>query len=207
MIKDYNNMPLSKYYEIRDIISSDMEDIDIQANLIAIINDMDVNEVLDLPLNKYENLVESLAFLMETPKPEKLRTKQFVINGNKYRLIDSTTKMTAGQYIDYQSYIKNEMGFEYIISCFLIPVGKKYGEYDVTDVIKDILDLDIQSCYNVCFFFQKKYLKSIRDSLIYSDLQILMAMRKAPKEKRKELKKVRKMIHQKISEINGIGNI
>lgn len=205
-ITGYSNMPLKSFYKIREIIESDMEDIDIQANLIAIINDMDIEDVYNLPISKYEDLVDSISFLMEVPKPSNLRLRQFVINGHKYKLIDDVEKMTTGQYIDYQSYLKNEMGYEYIITCFLIPEGKKYGEYNVGDVIKDVMELDIQSCLNVCFFFQKKWLKSIKDSLIYSDLMILRSMRKAPKEKRMELKTVRKQIHQKISEINGIGN-
>lgn len=206
---DYRNIQLRKYYELKKVIESDMDDIDMQVNIIALLNDMEVNDVYNLPLDDYAEKVGEIMFLSEPPKPRriKIRTSEIKINGKKYTLLTKPEKMTAGQYIDYQTCLKNKLGFEYILSCLLIPDGKKYGEYDYDGLVNDILDLDIQSCIDICFFFRKRLLSSIRDSLIYSDLEIRRAMRKAPKEKRMELRKEREKIHHKISEINGIGSI
>lgn len=209
MIKSYSEMSLKDYYELRKIFDEDLEDIDLQIKVIAFINDMEENEVLNLPLDKYAKMVESIEFLTELPKPKnKVKTHSFNINGHKYRLMTDVSKMTAGQFIDYQTYLNNGLNYEYIMSCLFIPTSAKvYGDgYDVADVINDILCLDIQTCIDVCFFFQKKYLTSIKHSLIYSALTITRILRKVPKEKKEELMNLRKQIFQKVSEINGIGN-
>lgn len=206
MIDSYSTLPLGKYYELKKVIETDGEPLDMQVSMLAIINDMTEDDILNLPLDRYAELVSSLDFLMEEPKAKNLRSRKFNINGHRYELMKSVDRMTAGQYIDYQSYQDSGLGFEYILSTLLIPVGKNYGEYDSADVIGDILELDVQSCMDVCFFFHRKWVISILASLISSDLKIRRVMRKAPKEKQEELKQVRKMIREQISSISGIGS-
>ena len=201
MINNYNQLPLNKYYEIMDVLKEDMN-IDSQVKILSIITNMTENEIINLRLSKYEELLDSINFLYEPLKPKKHIPRKMVINGNDYILLKSVDKMTAGQYIDIQSYYNNNLGYEYILSALVVPEGKKYGEgYDVQDVVNDILELDVQTCIDVCFFFRKKLLNSIRTTLIYLGWMIKKV--KIP-QKKQELMEVRKILMDKVLELSGI---
>lgn len=201
MINNYNQLSLNKYYEIMDVLKEDM-DIDSQVKILSIITNMTENEIINLRLSKYEELLDSINFLYEPLKPKKHIPRKMVINGNNYILLKSVDKMTAGQYIDIQSYYNNNLGYEYILSALVVPEGKKYGEgYDVQDVVNDILELDVQTCIDVCFFFRKKLLNSIRTTLIYLGWMIKKV--KIP-QKKQELMEVRKILMDKVLELSGI---
>ena len=63
MIDSYKKLTLDKWQELRAIDYMSMEDIDIQVNMIAILNDMDENEVLDLTIPEYKKLAQGTEFL------------------------------------------------------------------------------------------------------------------------------------------------
>ena len=157
MIKSYSEMSIEKYYELRDNMSEELEPLDFQVRMISILSDMSEDDVLNLPLDKYAEYVVDMAFIDELPKPRNMFSSTLKINGVKYKLLKDVNNMTAGQYIDFQSYLDNKLGVEYILSTILIPEGKSYGEYDVAPVIEDIRKyLDIQTAVSIRFFFHKK---------------------------------------------------
>lgn len=202
MITNYNNLPLKKWYQIKDVLEGDY-DIDQQIKVLSIITDIPEDDLFNMKLDRYEKQLEALNFLTEPVKPKSSIPNKILINGKKYRIMKNVDKMTAGQYIDIQTYYKENLGYEYILSTLVIPEGcKRYCEgYDIDDVIKDIMEIDIQTAIDVCFFFRKKLLNSIRTTLIYLDWMIKMI--KIP-QKKEELMKIHKMLKTKLSQLNGI---
>lgn len=206
MIKSYSEMSIEKYYELRDNMSEELEPLDFQVRMISILSDMSEDDVLNLPLDKYAECVVDMAFIDELPKPRNMFSSTLKINGVKYKLLKDVNSMTAGQYIDFQSYLDNKLGVEYILSTILIPEGKKYGEYDVAPVIEDIRKyLDIQTAVSIRFFFQKKLLNTIKRFLICLDW--MMRNKKLPQEQQEQMRMVRKEIRQMLSSLNGSGSI
>lgn len=206
MIKSYSEMSIEKYYELRDNMSEELEPLDFQVRLISILSDMDEDDVLNLPLDKYAEYVADLDFIYELPKPRNMFSSTIKINGVKYKLLKDVSKMTAGQYIDFQSYLDNELGVEYTLSTILIPEGKSYGDYDVMPVIEDIRKcLDIQTAISIRFFFHKKLLNTIKRFLICLDL--MMRNRRMPREKQEQMREARKGIRRMLSSLNGSGSI
>lgn len=204
MIDSYNKLSLKKYNQIMEILKSDEDELDIQVKVLSVLTDIDEEELYNMKLDKYHTYVEGMSFLYEPVKPQKKHfPKTITINGKQYQFLKKIEDMTAGQYIDIQSYYKENLGYEYIMSTLVIPVGyKKYSEgYLIADVIKDIQEIDIQTAIDVCFFFQKKLLNSIRNTLIYLDW--MMKGIKIP-QKKQEIQKIRTMLEQKISSLNGI---
>ena len=59
MIDSYRKLSIAKYDEIKKIMEKDIDDIDKQVELIAYLADMDIDKVYNLPLTKYEELVEN----------------------------------------------------------------------------------------------------------------------------------------------------
>ena len=157
MITNYNNLPLKKWYQIKDVLEGDY-DIDQQIKVLSIITDIPEDDLFNMKLDRYEKQLEALTFLTEPVKPKSSIPNKILINGKRYRIMKNVDKMTAGQYIDIQTYYKENLGYEYILSTLVIPEDcKRYCEgYEIDDVIKDIMEIDIQTAIDVCFFFSEK---------------------------------------------------
>lgn len=183
MITSYKELTISKYKELRKILDEPRGELDLQANVIAVLCDMSVEDVYALPLTKYEDLVRKTAFIINKPQlngriPDKVKIGEMVCEFTK-----NTNKLTAGQYIDYQTYVskpEKEQDIAAILSCFLVPKGMKYCDgYDVVEIISWLNEhMSMYDALNVCFFFRKKSLKSIKRSLIYLESMMRVMRRK-----------------------------
>lgn len=187
MIKSYSELPVDRYLEIRDLINEECEPLDLQVKLVSILDGRSEEDVLNMNINKYHSLVQQSGFLMEPPKAAKTIPNKLVINGKKYQLQKDVSKFTTAQYIDYQTMTAREDRekiLPYILSCFIVPEGKRYNDgYDIAEVIKDIgAHLSVQDAINVCFFFQQKYLRLLDDTLIYLGWKTKRMMRKTKDE-------------------------
>lgn len=192
MIDSYSNLSVGKYIEIRELLKQDLEELDLQAEILGVLNDMSVEDIMRLPLPKYSEYVRMSAFLTEKPKPKADCPKKITLNERKYYVVRKAEDLTAAQYIDYQNYMKMDdpdSKLAEILSIFIIPEGKKYGEdYDIAEVVKDIKEyLPIIVGFNICFFFRKKQAESIERTLTYLGLTMRIMKRKAPTPEQKEM--------------------
>lgn len=181
-------MPLGKYIEIKNILLDGTAWTEQQPRLIAIINDMTEDEVLNLKLHKYQELTSTLDFLKTPPVPSKCPRK-IVLNNKSYYVERDSHDLSAAQFLDYQNYMSlgDDSVFPNVLSIFIIPEGKNYGEYDVMEVIEDIENyLTVDVALGIFGFFHKAFLKYIRRTLLCSETLMVM-MRK--KEQTEEMKK------------------
>lgn len=189
MIDNYNKLTIGKYLEVKELLSEDMDALEQQASLIAVLNDMDAEDVLDLPLGTYNKLLQSLGFLMELPKPRQAPPTKYKIDGIEYDVMLNIQDMTIAQYIDYQTFLKD--GDKYIVellSVFIIPRGHKYNDgYDIADVQKKIREkLSIIDAVTLSAFFLSISQALISSTVRYSIKRMKRLMRK---EKNLEMKK------------------
>ena len=200
----YYDLTIDKYLQIRQIlIEHTGEDIEIQAELLAVLNECTVDDLLDLPLSEYKKKVRDIAFLSEPLDPKPQCPKSVTIDGEEYDVIRDVKKFTAGEYIDYETLIKSENFYEVIpniLACFIVPKGKNYGrDYDIMEVAEKIKNnLSIGFAMDVCFFFQMRSIRSINRMLDYLVLTTKIQMRKASN---RETKMKLKMAAQKIQEL------
>lgn len=209
MITNYKQLTINKYQEIRQILKDDGGELNIQARIVAMLNDMDLDTVLNLSLTKYNELVRGSAFLMEKPKLDGRIPSKLNINGRECVVTKNVSKLTTGQYIDYQSYIAADDQEKYlanVLACFIIPRGHSYGDGYDTDEIAQWLgeNLSIQDAMNICFFFRKKYLESINLTLTCLELTMKRLKRKMKSqeavEKMEELTKLMKQYRTLLQE-------
>lgn len=189
MIDNYSKLTIGKYLEVKEILSEDMDALEQQASLIAVLNDMETEDVLDLPLGTYNKLLQSLGFLMELPKPRQAPPTKYKIDGIEYDVMLNIQDMTIAQYIDYQTFLKE--GDKYIVellSVFIIPRGHKYSDgYDIADVQKKIREkLSIIDAVTLSAFFLSLSQALISSTVRYSIKRMKRLMRK---EKNLEMKK------------------
>lgn len=185
MIDNYKQLSLKKWQELRAIDVLSMEEIDIQVSIIAILNDMDEEEVLDLPIPEYKKLVQGTEFLTKQPSIHKGLPRKFKINGNEYTLLKDVRDMTAGQYIDYQTYLSFNDIEKYIgdiLTCFIIPTGKKYGSYDTEKVKADIMQLSVEEALSISNFFMKRSRTLTKAMLISLEWKMKRMMKKTKDE-------------------------
>lgn len=207
MITSYKDLTIGKFQELRAIDAT--EPIDAQVAMISILADMDENVILDLPLNEYTKMVNGLDFLSKEPVITNKLPKSIKIKGNEYSVLKKVEDMTAGQFIDYQNYLADlENNLDFILSCFLIPKGKKYSNgYDVAEVAADIKEhLPIETALSMSAFFLKKWQSSTYAMLTYLDWKMKRTLKKMPTEEKEKIEKVRKEIHLLKSFLrNGVG--
>ena len=208
MIDSYRKLSIAKYDEIKKIMEKDIDDIDKQVELIACLADMDIDKVYSLPLTKYEELVEKISFLLELPKPKNNLPNKLSIGDRNYRIMKNVEKMTTGQYIDLQTYMKNDMGIAYILTTIIIPEGCEYndGKYNIDDLQKDIYNnLNIEDAISIAFFLHRKLQITIEGILHFLDWKMKKMEKKMPQEQKTKMKEVREML--KGLETSGLGNI
>ena len=208
MIDSYRKLSIAKYDEIKKIMEKDIDDIDKQVELIACLADMDIDKVYNFPLTKYEELVEKASFLLELPKPKNNLPNKLSIGDRNYRIMKNVEKMTAGQYIDLQTYMKNDMGIAYILTTIIIPEGCEYndGKYNIDDLQKDIYNnFNIEDAISIAFFLRRQLQIIIEGTLHFLDWKLKKMEKKMPQEQKTKMKEVREML--KGLETSGLGNI
>ena len=62
----------------------------------------------------------------------------------------------------YPGKSKDIENYPQIMACFMVPKGKKYGEYDIDDVVKELNEyFSIVDAETIMFFFAESYQKLI----------------------------------------------
>lgn len=188
MIDSYRELPIGKYLEICEIARDENVDpLTEQVKIISILTDESEEDILRLPIAEYKDMSRRLTFLSKAYDGETRIAKSYRIGGMELIPEKDLSKITTAQFIDFQTFSKEgERYYVEVLSTLMIPKGKKYNEgYDIADVHKAIRDnLSVADVLSLSAFFLEKWLRSIKDSAIFSISEI----RKMPdKEKQKEM--------------------
>lgn len=174
MIDSYDKLTISKYRQLMNLEKGE-DDTAYGINILSVLSDYTEDELLEMPMDEFEKLMSKTSFLYK--EVEKLDWKHLgktiTINGKKYNIIKDARKMTAGQYIDYKTYMKQVDKFleiiPYLLTVFVIPEGCKYNDgYDVEDLAKELdNNLDIRTAICISDFFQHQSTLSMLASVRY----------------------------------------
>ena len=194
IIDNYRDLPIGLYLEICDIDRrEDLEDINKQVSIISVLTGMAEEDIYNLPLEEYRQLAAKSQYLRHPYEGEVLTAKNYIVDKFTLVPVEDYRKITTAQYIDFQTFAKDaERNIVEILSCMLIPKGKKYNQdYDVIEVQKALREhLCVADALSLLAFFFVQYRQSIKDSLTYSRE---MAMRlRDPEKKRRMLREIQK---------------
>ena len=194
IIDNYRDLPIGLYLEICDIDRrEDLEDINKQVSIISVLTGMAEEDIYNLPLEEYRQLAAKSQYLRHPYEGEVLTAKNYIVGKFTLVPIEDYRKITTAQYIDFQTFAKDaERNIVEILSCMLIPKGKKYNQdYDVIEVQNALREhLCVADALSLLAFFFVQYRQSIKDSLTYSRE---MAMRlRDPEKKRRMLREIQK---------------
>lgn len=210
--KSWNDITIEIYDKIRAIstdINDDVQALDANVQLLSILCDVTEDEIGDLPIQEFANLVAQTEFLKNMPK---YTIEQYyeIGKGRVFEVQMNLQKLTTAQFIDFQTLIKDqEKNTAKIMACFLLPKGKKYGEdYDVGEVADYLYkNMRMATARSVMFFFVLQYQalsKVILDSSI-KDIKKTMRKEKDITKKEKLMETINQMTQLKDLIKNGVG--
>lgn len=201
MIDCYEKLTIGVYDELQEIYESNMSDYEKNVEIVALFNDMDVADVEDLSLTTFNTLLQSTAFLYEMPKKKIVATK-YILGGTEFDVVLDMQSLTVSQYLDYQEFVKNpDKNRVELLSVFLVPMGKKYGDYNMQEVHKLIRDnLSIIDAIALTDFFLL-----LSQSLMKVTLRSLKRRLKRMKRKMKSQEEIQKM-EEVIAHLETVGD-
>lgn len=189
--KSWNDISINTFNKLKEIkINSNdsIELLDSNIALLSILCDVDEDTIADLTTSEFSTLLSQTTFLSTLPKVKIQDT--YTINGNKYEVFLTLKDMSVAQYIDFQTFYKDQdKYYKELLACFLIPKGKKYGEdYDIQKVIDDIGNhLSIVDANSILFFFVLLFQSLTKATLTYSIRQMKKARKKMNKEEQEKI--------------------
>ena len=210
--KSWKEITIKVFDKIKEIkIENDYSQekmLDKNVELLSVLCDCTEEDIINLPLTQFNELLKQTEFLKELPKVN--MNDAYTINGTVYEVHRNLRDMKTSQYIDFQSLSKEkEKNFANILACFLIPKGKSYGEgYDVINVAEDIYNyFNIVDARSIMFFFTLQFHTLTRVMLTYS---IKKMKRATKKSKSKEMEAKIKELETNLTQVkdllkNGIG--
>ena len=208
IIQSYRELPLGDYQDILALCKDEsLEELDRQVKILSILTKVDEDTLLNLPIQEFKVLTSRMGFL-EKDLPTKVTRLEKSYKIGKFELVPVTDmrKVITAQYIDFQSF--HQAGFEdhfvEILSCLLVPKGKKYNQdYDIIEVQDAIRrNLNVHDAASLYAFFIFSCRESIKDMLTFS-LQETQKIK--DKEKREKIQgQIKDQIHLLVT--NGGGS-
>jgi hypothetical protein len=204
IIDNYRDLPIGMYLEICEIDRrTDIEELHKQVQILALLTGATEEDIYNLPLEEYQSLAAKSQFLMHEYDGEILIAKRYAIEGWILEPVQDYRKITAAQYIDFQSFAREgEKRIVEIISTMLVPKGKKYNQdYDVIEVQNALRkNLSVADALTLFAFFFVGYNQLIKDSLISCKKEAMKL--RDPEKKKRILREIQK---QEVLLSNGIG--
>lgn len=166
MVNDWTEITIGQFNELQQILSADIPEDYRTLNCISLLTNESTEFIGSLPLTKFQILCNQLNFITLTIPKVKHKTL-YIINGRKYNLRCDVSQISTAQYIDYQSYIK-ENDIIKLLSLWLIPEGHSYNDgYDIQRVMMDCNDMLFIDANAVGFFLRLQlaaYILILKDS-------------------------------------------
>ena len=208
--KSWDTLPIGKYEEIKEIIRSGSEDMDIE--ILAVLCGCDVNEILNSPVSDVMALRTQAQFLNTKLKVrDRLRFSSIKIDGVKYNVHTNFKDITTAQYIDFQTFYKDyEKNYCNVLATFIIPDGHKYNDgYDALETAELFREkLSVEVAENACFFFASRSERSLRKELLSLILTMVKTMmRTKGKKEREALLKGIISLRKQRDDITGLGTL
>lgn len=214
MITAYEQMPITTYGKILDIIQDNSRDsIDKEVAMISILANKTTEEIENMPLVELRGLTSQLGFLTEKAEAVEVR-KEYKVGD--YILIPEKkiSKIKAGQFISFQEFAKvyrdnnNDVNvIPLLLSCFLIPKGKKFAEgYDVEDVQEAIAEhLSVVDALALTAFFLASIKQSQATILHYLEWRLKLTRVKTEEQKMAKKWQIARLQALRRSLLNGGG--
>lgn len=203
MINDYKKLPIGKWMEIRDIQRDEAIDDNYTKTvaMLSVLSDIAEEDLYDKKLEDFSRMTGEMSFLLKEV-PQVPVCDKYKMGGYELVLVNSLRDLTASQFIDYQTFVKDtDRYIVELLSIFLVPKGKKYcKDYDIADVQKAIREnMSIADAMSVSAFFLDLF------KVLYKSMRIYLT--KTLKKMKKKMKaEEATQIEQALQNLENVGD-
>ena len=154
-------LTIEKHKQIQKLLKdNNIEDMQaVQAELLAIYADTDVDTIMSYPLTKYHKLLEKFYadYFTDFSKAEPAIKDKYTAGDMVLVPMLDFTQITVAQMMDFSVLSTDPVeNIEKLLAIFLIPKGKKYNDgYDLLEVQKAILKMSFNELSPLLAFFLK----------------------------------------------------
>lgn len=176
MIANYQDLTLGAFLRLY-AIPDDMEPLDRQVAILAVLSDCTEDEILALPLAEYTSRVRLSRFL-DKEMPQRLPQRSYKCGPFTLEPVRDFKKITTAQFVDFKTFTDQAGGDESrlseltpaMLSCMLTPQGRDYCDgYDPVEVQAAIRDhLRADDALALSAFFLSRWIRSSAHILTYS---------------------------------------
>ena len=188
MIQDFEHLTLGAMLRL-SAIPTDIEPLDRQVAILAVLSGCTEDEILALPLNIYSARVAASTFL-DAPLPQRIPQRSYRCGDFTLEPVRDFKHITTAQFVDFKTFADQAGGDEAklsqmtveLLSCMLVPKGHAYcDDYDPVDVQAAIRDhLRADDAVALTAFFLARWMRLSK--------RILASSRRiAARSKRKDL--------------------
>lgn len=201
MIQDYESMKYATFLKLVEVCENATDDTDRTVAVLSILTGKSVDAILNTEMVEYQRLTQAAQFI-GTPPPNVPVRQEYKLGKLTLEPVLNVKHMTAGQYIDFQGFLKEDGHDFELLSCLMVPKGHKYLEdYDIEDVQKELKGhLLTRDGIALKSFFVASLVASI-PALVTSSEEL---RKKLTREQRRKLRKATKAVG---SLKNGAGSL
>ena len=199
---------IEKHKQIQRLLKdNNVEDMQaVQAELLAIYADTDVDTIMSYPLTKYHKLVEKFYadYFTDFSKAEPAIKDKYTAGDMVLVPMLDFTQITVAQMMDFSVLSADPIeNIEKLLAIFLIPKGKKYNDgYDLMEVQKAILKMSFNELSPLLAFFLK-WFQGCRNHIQISCLEEVKKQTKLiQKIQKRQIRKQRKQKRRKIKKVS-----
>ena len=199
---------IEKHKQIQRLLKdNNVEDMQaVQAELLAIYADTDVDTIMSYPLTKYHKLVEKFYadYFTDFSKAEPAIIDKYTAGDMVLVPMLDFTQITVAQMMDFSVLSADPIeNIEKLLAIFLIPKGKKYNDgYDLMEVQKAILNMSFNELSPLLAFFLK-WFQGCRNHIQISCLEEVRKQTKLKQKiQKRQIRKQRKQKRRKIKMVS-----
>ncbi len=163
----WNHITLEEFEKMKALLDDEKRTPeDRMVALAALVQGVSEEEILNMPLAEAQKAFALARGLDSPPKASRIR-KTYEVEGWKLKI---TEEMNVAQWVDFQNYAREGLERHHadLLSVALVPEGKQYNEgYDMAKLKEDLKKMPVSDALAVCFFFQRRWLRSMRRILNY----------------------------------------
>lgn len=193
-LTSWSDITLEQYIQMINVGKQELDELE---NLLELVKIVCGEEVEQLPLAEYKQMLNHINFL-STPIPDIKPKSKYIIGGKEYVCDLDLSKITGSQYIDYTTYLKQNDGVEgypNLLSVFLVPKGCKYndGTYDINELKSNLPNMLFVDVKAIAFFLQRQYKTLLAITVDYS-ISVMKKMMKKETDPQKKIEIQNKII-------------
>lgn len=186
MITSFQDLTLGAFLRLQ-AIPDDIEPLDRQVSILAVLSNCTEDDILRLPLDEYSRRVAASRFL-DNDIPQRLPQRSYKVGGYELETVRDFRKMTTAQFVDFKKFADSAAGDDRalanltveLLSCMMVPKGRDYCDgYDPVDVQAAIRDhLRADDAVALSAFFLARWMRWSR--------RILTSSRRAARKARRK---------------------